>query len=430
MLGMLLFVLLSIGYWCPCEVSAASPCVPTVKGEPFVQFVENSRDCEVDEKLLKLFNPESFNESIVNNTIGNFMCIGFMSALAMAPQDFWLYDPLKEIPDKDFCFDTKMMTALGRIVNGSVFDSNSNIFIVSKNTIRYCKGICEDYSELCWAFGTIARVVLLKQSSLSTTATITTEPTSDTTTSTEPTNAPTPVTTEPVYLPDISNSKGTDSSNDDTTPQQTDNMSEQSPSKVLGAFKTDSELKTSRVNDTTGQVAEGHGDNDEDTDDSREAHSSPTTDNKSQDITTTAISVNISQNTTSTSSTTTTNITTTTTPENITTSPTNAPTNEEATSIDTPSIDVVVPDDNQFEDNNVDTDDQDDGDNSDHDDDLDLDGLDLDNGDHNHINSGIDQIDDDDDDGYSYWHFAAILLFILFLGVAGYLASHNRKKVR
>ena len=34
-----------------------------------------------------------------------------------------------------------------------------------------------------------------------------------------------------------------------------------------------------------------------------------------------------------------------------------------------------------------------------------------------------------DDDGYSYWHFAAILLFILFLGVAGYLASLNRKKV-
>ena len=40
-----------------------------------------------------------------------------------------------------------------------------------------------------------------------------------------------------------------------------------------------------------------------------------------------------------------------------------------------------------------------------------------------------DDNEDDDDDGYSYWHFAAILLFILFLGVAGYLASLNRKKV-
>ena len=141
-----------------------------------------NKNCEVDEKLLKLFNPESFDESVANKSNANFMCIGFMDALTLAPESLCFFDPLSDIPDSDFCSNTKMMTTLGKIVNGSVFDKRSNIVIVSNYTIHYCKMLCTGYNELCWAFGTIARVVL-KESSISTT-----EPA--TTTTTDPTTVP------------------------------------------------------------------------------------------------------------------------------------------------------------------------------------------------------------------------------------------------
>ena len=75
------------------EISADA-CVPTstVKGEPFVEFMKN-KNCEVDEKLLKLFNPESFNESVADKSNVNFMCIGFMDALSLAPESLCLFDP-------------------------------------------------------------------------------------------------------------------------------------------------------------------------------------------------------------------------------------------------------------------------------------------------------------------------------------------------
>ena len=416
LLGTLLFVLLFIGCWCPYEISADS-CVPTVRGEPFIQFVKN-KNCDVDEKLLKLFNPESFNESVANNKIGNFMCVGFMSALTMAPEDFWLFDPLEKIPDSDFCSDTKMMTALGRIVNGSVFDSDSNIVVVSNSTIFYCKTICEDYNELCWAFGTVARIVLLHSS----------VPTTAPTASTETTSDPTPVTTEAVHLPAISNSKGADSPNDDATPppQPADHTSDQPPSDVPDTRNNDSE--TSHAIDTSFESDENL-DNDN-TGDRQHTHSSPNTDTNSLDVinNATMISVSISQNTTNitttTTNTTATNITTTTTnttttttttPENITTTTTTNTTASE-------EVSKVMPGDNQYEDYNFENNvDQNGDDDSDHNDDVNLGGTDQ---------IDDDDDDDDDDDGYSYWHFAAILLFILFLGVAGYLASHNRKKVQ
>ena len=98
------------------------------------------------------------------------------------------------------------MTTLGKIVNGSVFDKKSNIVIVS-NTIHLCKMLCSGYNELCWAFGTIARVVL-KQSSIPTT-----EPA--TTTTTDPTTEPAstdPTTVSPtILIPTLSmNRIGTD----------------------------------------------------------------------------------------------------------------------------------------------------------------------------------------------------------------------------
>ena len=427
-LGSFLFVVLFIGCWCSLE-TAADTCIPTVRSEPFVQFMKN-KGCDVDEKLLRLFNPESFNNSIANNTVGNFMCIGFMNALTMAPEDLCLFDPLSVISDSDFCSDTKMMTALGRIVNGSVFDTTSIIFIVSNNTIHYCNGICGGYNELCWAFGTIAKV-LLKQSSISTTSPTTATTTTTTTTepTTDPTTDPTTVATKPVVLPSLSNGKGigtTDHDYDDdddgggVTVKPPDYTSEPSSSELFKAYEsnTDSELNTSRVNDTHGDIVDSdHKNLDENLDENLD--DKPTDDN--QEVQGTDTSQNISSNNTKATGVNVTiiseNSTANATSEKVTTtSPTGVPTNGTTT--------VVVPDDNRYDDFDFSNDDQNDG---------------VDSGqnggvDHDH-NDGVDQIDDDDvdqiddDDGYSYWHFAAILLFILFLGVAGYLASHNRKKV-
>ena len=429
-----MFFLLFIGHWCSFE-TAADTCIPTVRGEPFVQFMEN-KNCEVDEKLLKLFNPESFNESVASKSDTNFMCIGFMDALNLAPEDLCsIYDPLSVIPDSDFCSDKKMMDILGRIVNGSVFD-NYNIVVVSNYTIRYCKVLCTDYNELCWAFGTIAKVVV-KQSSMSTTAPTTTEPTTAPTTepttatttepttvpTTEPTTAPTIVTTEHPEFPSLTNrvTTGTDDPGDDPTTNDINAL--------LGAYSAENGTNDNKDTGDSQEVQNSDG------------HGSPGTNGDSQDNNSTSNISNTSENATAT--TTTTNITATAT------SPTNVTTNEEV-----PSTNKVKPGDINYEgyygnvidkddqnDSDVDLDNNDDNGDVDHvnggvdhtDDDGDVDhvngDVDHDNGSVDHVNGGVDQTDDNDD-GYSYWHFAAILLFILFLGVAGYLASHNRKKVR
>ena len=166
------FYLLS--FWRPYDGAGNPPCRPTVKDVSFTQFME-SRNCEVDEKLLKLFSSEEFNNSIANNVYANFMCIGFIDALALVPDDICdLFDPLSDIPDDDFCSSTKI-AYMQKIVNANVFDNMSNIFIVTKFTEENCKALCEgDTNQLCWAFGIIAKAVFKH---LSTQApTIATEP--------------------------------------------------------------------------------------------------------------------------------------------------------------------------------------------------------------------------------------------------------------
>ena len=358
-LDTLLFVLLLIGHWYSYE-TAADSCIPTVRSEPFVQFMEN-KNCEVDEKLLKLFNPESFNESVASKSDANFMCIGFMDVLNLAPEDLCsIYDPLSVIPDSDFCSNKKMMDILGRMVNGSVFN-NSNIVIVSNYTIRYCKVLCTDYNELCWAFGTIAKVAL-KQSSMSTTAP-TTEPTSD----------PTIVTTEHPEFPSLTNrvTTGTDDPGGDSTTSDINVL--------LDAYSAEN-----GSDDNHKKL----GDN-KDTGDSQEVQSIPDTDGDSQDDdnNTTVIS-NIPNTSENATATTTTNITT----ENI-------------PNVTTEEVPSMVPGDNNYDDyyfSNV---------------------VDNDDGD-----SAL--IGHTDDDDYGCWHVTSILFFIVFFGVAVYLAVvHNRMKV-
>ena len=198
----LLLVTLCISY---CSGENNRPCKPTVRDESFKQFME-SRNCEVDGKLLKLLSSEeSLNNSILNNAYGNFMCIGFMDALTLVPDNICdAFDPLSEdkIPDDDFCSSTKI-SDLQRIINGSVLDDKSNIFIVSKFTVAYCKVVCGgDTNQLCWAFGIITKVVFKH---LSTQVPTTVAP------------QPTPIEPEPV-LPALAASQGDDvaTNNDDS----------------------------------------------------------------------------------------------------------------------------------------------------------------------------------------------------------------------
>ena len=68
------FLLLCIGCWRSfVTANDQPPCIPEVRGEPFVKYVEN-KNCEVDEKLVKLFQPLSFNESVANKPTANFIC--------------------------------------------------------------------------------------------------------------------------------------------------------------------------------------------------------------------------------------------------------------------------------------------------------------------------------------------------------------------
>ena len=159
MFDALLFALLSVSFWRPYDGAGNPPCRPTVKDVSFTQFME-SRNCEVDEKLLKLFSSEKFNNSIANNMYANFMCIGFIDALALVPDNICdSFDPLSDIPDGDFCSSTKIAD-FRKVINANVFDNRSNIFVVTKFTEENCKVLCEgDTNQLCWAFGIIAKAV-------------------------------------------------------------------------------------------------------------------------------------------------------------------------------------------------------------------------------------------------------------------------------
>ena len=199
------FFLLCIGYWLS-FVIAAKPCIPEVRGEPFVQYVEN-KNCEVDEKLLELFNSVSFNESVANMPTTNFMCIGFIDALNVTKdstlENLCVFGLLSDIRDDDFCSDSKMMTVLEKVVDSSVFDRIS--LIVANFTRQHCDVMCDGSNELCWAFGITAKLIL-KQRVVSTTPP---------TTATKPTAAP----TTNVPIPNLFDAKSrtSDGHHDDVT---------------------------------------------------------------------------------------------------------------------------------------------------------------------------------------------------------------------
>ena len=494
------FILLCIGCW-RSFVIATDPCVPKVRGEPFVQYVEKN-NCEVDEKLSKLFSHMSFNET------ANFMCIGFIDALSstsdLTLESICRFGLLGDIPDGNFCSDTKMMTVLEKVTSPMKFNKSS--LIVANFTRQHCDMMCDILSdgsnELCWAFGITAKLVL-KQSVVSTTPPITTEPT------TLPTSEPS-VTTQSLILPtlhppDKTNTATSDGDDDDShdnhkdedhdhnnddhdhnnddhdhndddhdhndddhdhnnddhdhndddhdhndddhdhnddehdrisdehdhndedhervndghddatdsTPVKVENntSSEDDKEKMGSYFDPHNTQDEQHVSNTVGQDA-GEGDEKHDngvagTDiaDKQEASTSISNEG-TKDVHDNAINQITNTNDIATE-------------KNITSDEGNTST----------SVELDPNDDDLFEDHNFDGDQN--GKQNDDDDDSDQ-GGDQDNSDHdgsvNHINV-IEVDDDDDDDGYSYWHFAAILLFILFIGVAGYLASHNRKKV-
>jgi len=179
----LLFVFVFIGCWCLFEADNNPPCDPTLRNESFSQYVVN-KNCDVDEKLLKLFtDKELFSKSVVDKPYANFMCTGFMNALTLVSDDWCDVDPLSEISSEDFCSSSKMMTYLQTIGNGGVFENNSVIVMVSSFTKQYCEAICNGNNELCWSFGIIARMAWKHNRVRITTAT-TAAPTTVTTTPT------------------------------------------------------------------------------------------------------------------------------------------------------------------------------------------------------------------------------------------------------
>ena len=471
------FILLCIGCW-RSFVTATDPCVPKVRGEPFVQYVEKN-NCEVDEKLSKLFNHMSFNET------ANFMCIGFIDALSctsdLTLESICRFGLLGDIPDGNFCSDTKMMTVLEKVTS-PMFNKSSPI--VANFTRQHCDMMCDILSdgsnELCWAFGITAKLVQ-KQSVVSTTPPITAEPSVTTQSLVLPALHPFDKTNTATSDGDDDDSHdnykdedhdhnnddhehnnddhdhndddhdhndddhdhsdddhdhsddehdhisdehdhndeehehvndghdgATDSTTDKLVKVENDTSGEDDNDKMGPYFDPHNTQDKQNVSNTVGQdVGEGNKKHDDgvtgtDITDNQEALTS-ISDEGTQDVHDNAI-----------------NQATNTNDTDIATDKVIA-SDEGNTS--TP-VELDPNDDDLFDDSDVDGDQN--GKQNDDDDDSDQDNSDHDGS----VNySHVIEIDDDDDDGYSYWHFATILLFILFIGVAGYLASHNRKKV-
>ena len=458
------FFLLFIGTCCQND-----PCNPIVRGESFTRFMD-SMSCVVDAKLFNLFDKEeTFNKSILSHPYSNFMCIGLIDVLALAPENLCdLSDPLEAISGNDFCSSSKMVTTLHAVIDGSVFDDNPNIVKVSNFTERNCKVVCEgDANQLCWAFGTIARAVLkhIRRS--------TAVPTTN------------PISAAPTTKPEIpvlnlaspgnggesngdTNSDTNGDSNDDTNGDSNDDTNGDSNDDTNGDSNDDTNGDSS--DDSNGKKGDQAdvkvGDEDKPTlhnvtkffDEKQQGSNSvgeaeANEGNKDEDSTNTGpLDKEVQKNTTNQDG----------------QSPSKAAPNDlqdnltdynNDTDIHPPSGSKVADDDQTVtngtddasvqpevtnvaptplyteDDTNKDNDQG--GDNpSAGDDGGDMDHYPAEDGVDQHLdsseptpNQSSDFDDDDDDDGYSYWHFAAVLLFILFLGVAGYLASLNRKKV-
>ena len=203
------FALLCLSCW-RSLVTANDPCIPEVRGQPFVQYVEKN-NCEVDEKLLKLFNPVSFSEFVAKRLTANFICTGFIDALNLSRdstlENLCVFGLLRDIRDTDFCSDTKMMRVLEEVVDSAVFGKISKK--VANFTRQHCDIICDSSSKLCWAFGITAKLVL-KQSVMSTTPP---------TTATEPTATivlPDFFAIKPPHIPDGNDDDATDKPTDVT----------------------------------------------------------------------------------------------------------------------------------------------------------------------------------------------------------------------
>ena len=349
------------------------------------------------------------------------ICTGFIDALNVTREstleNLCVFGLLGDIWDTDFCFDTKMIKVLEEVVNSAVFDSI--IKTVANFTRQHCDMICNSSNELCWAFGITAKLIL-RQSVMSTTAT-------------EPTTAPTTEpTTAAVELPDFFTTKPphpsddhTDDDDDTTVTPTDDDKNGPSKSSLISGSIYDVQIPDASSH---GGVEGGDSTAGTDANDEPGTPTSPSTDDDQDVQTNTTIN---SDNNNATVNPTSANITIIIANTTVTTKPTTA--NTTATNASEilghiseegpPGSDTIPVDvddgDSYFTDETGQTsqEEQSNHDSSDHSSIMD------------HV---IDVVDDDDDydDGYSYWHFAAILLFILFLGVAGYLASHNRKKVK
>ena len=444
------------------------PCTPKVKNEPFTDSMEKM-NCAVDKNLLRLFATEEvFNNSIVDNPYSNFMCIGLMNALTLVPETLCdVYNPLGDIQDGDFCSSSKIAT-LRKISNSSMFDEKSNFVTVSKYTEGNCKQICKDSTNyLCWSFGIIAEAVWKYTQS----------------TDVPPTAAPQPSTAPKLpYLSSQYNGSPGSVSSDKPEDNRTasdgggantndiggDKGQEKAPDKPEGNNHTDGDVN----NDSDKGGDETHSDKPEDNnhtdgdvnndgDKGDETHS-----DKPEDTLTDYFNKNKDNNSESINNPSTKDgdgkeISNEDNEENKESEDHN---NEGPIKIVSPGNDDIDDDrshplggsdsnqtvknstkdqsqpngteigndttDTHAEDGTEDNDDAQDGTGQDLNSSQDIADGDDDSTDENPDQERVNfDGNDDDDDGYSYWHFAAILLFILFLGVAGYLASLNRKKV-
>jgi len=182
-----LFLLLAI---CWRSRSDNPPCDPKVfSGASFSDFV-TQKNCDVDERLLKLFTDEDSFKVMLDKAVTNVMCIGFIEAFNMTSEDSCTYDYLAHIPSEDFCKNSKALDVLVLANDSSVFDEHYRVVEVANFVLQHCDYMCSDATgsnELCWSFNEVVKLVMKHHVSTPPIIT-TTSPSSDTPATAQPTD--------------------------------------------------------------------------------------------------------------------------------------------------------------------------------------------------------------------------------------------------
>ena len=159
--GVVSFVLLLASCWC---ASSDNPsCDPKVYGGASFSELVMQQECDVDEKLLKLFTDKDSFKTMLDKVASNVMCIGFIEAFNMTSKDSCTYDYLAHIPSEDFCKNSKALDVLVQANDSSVFDEHYRVVEVVNFVFQHCDYMCNDSTgsnQLCWSFGEVVKFVM------------------------------------------------------------------------------------------------------------------------------------------------------------------------------------------------------------------------------------------------------------------------------